>query len=119
MKNKYTAKWFINKFKKIPSSRWLTGSYGDGKGNHCVLGFTGAKNGSHAECIPSSLALINLFADYEMFPQYINDDCYIPIVSQESGHSWSYASQLFGCNPKERILTVLENIKGMQLTPSK
>lgn len=40
---KYNAKYFLNKFDKIPENRWITGKFYDAEGRKCVLGHCGYK----------------------------------------------------------------------------
>lgn len=39
---KYTIDYFIKKFSAIPSKKWTTGTYDNGKGQKCALGHCGA-----------------------------------------------------------------------------
>ena len=42
---KYTAQYFIDKFKAIPDEQWCTHNYTNEDGNHCAYGHCGVRGG--------------------------------------------------------------------------
>ena len=58
MSKKYTAEYFIKKFRAIPPRQWTTRFYTDSKGRHCAVGHCQVVYGVST---PESRALSKLF----------------------------------------------------------
>lgn len=89
MNKKYTASFFIKKFKAIPARLWTTGQYhNEETGRRCAIG--------HCKP-PSQNALIDLFHDKGLVVISVNDCCNDQRFPQKT--------------PKARILAALRYIK--------
>ena len=97
MKSKFTVDYFIEKFTKIPDSKWAMGNYRVGQ-RKCALGHCGYSNSNRPIHTEEGVALSQMFAKVNLLVSHIND-----------------GFPEFGVTPKERILVVLEHIKGMNI----
>lgn len=95
MSNKYTATFFIDKFKKIPEDKWITSNFEDGHGNFCALGHLGESNDNGSTF--QSEALERLFGTKLGLE--------VPQVNDSPYHGYSYET------PKKRILAALRDIQ--------
>lgn len=86
---KYTAKYFIEKFEKIPEDRWTIGQYIDEEGRYCALGHCGAVR------IPNQTEECTALFDVLPVVTNVNDATIDPDFKQ------------LGDTPKERILNAL------------
>lgn len=87
---KYTAAFFIRKFKAIPARLWTTGEYHNTEtGRRCALG--------HCEASKQALPLIKLFRDNGLIITWVNDDSASEKFPQKT--------------PRGRILAALRYIK--------
>jgi len=101
-KQKYTVDYFIDKFSNIYESCWCTFAYTDPYLSHCALGHCGASESNPRT--PESSALIALFDKVNLSVASVNDN---------DNRDDELAYDCFGSTAKERILTVLTNIKYM------
>lgn len=96
--SKYTVDYFIEKFSRIPKNRWTVNEFRNSKGQRCALGHCGETSVR----TPESLALHNLFVDFNAFdldfrPMLVNDG------------DGKYCK--LGKHPRTRILRALRMIK--------
>lgn len=92
---KYTAKYFINKFSKIPDDKWCMGKYTDGYAC-CALGHCGATNTDPTTRETAHLEA--LFRRLGTSAPSINDVRYLS-PGIEPSH--------LGDTPKERVIDAL------------
>lgn len=104
----YTVDYFIDKFSKIPASRFATGTQSDGNGNHCAYGWcginyytNGSLNNDTGERTEEGIALTDVFVPIMngMGMASINNGRH-PVYQQPTA--------------KERILAALYDIKKQQ-----
>lgn len=67
---KRTPLFFINKFKKIPDAKWITGDYSGPKAQHCALGHCGE---SYSDSPQMGMDLIRLLRVISARPDRVND----------------------------------------------
>lgn len=109
---KYTVDYFIDKFSKIPDSKFISGLQCDNKGNHCAYGWCATKfyysssgNGHETE---EGQALTKLFTIPEL--QYLDLAGEIPEgmpARINNGDHPKYQQP----TPKQRILAALNDVK--------
>jgi len=95
MSEEYTVDYFIKKFEAIPEENWISGRYLSTDG-YCALGHCGERRWGFT---PESLALVDLFFDYELAVASVND-----------GNSYMFPQP----TPKQRVLAACRYIKALQ-----
>lgn len=88
--------YFIQKFSKIPADQWTKASYKDKKGHYDALGHCGETDSKNPTT--ESLALEDIFQKADLRVSLVND-----------GECDKYKQ----ATPKDRILTALNDIRGM------
>lgn len=91
---KFTVDYFINKFKGIPSKKWIVGQFSDRKGRHCALGHCGVRKARNTTVEGDELIYLFSGSGYDVAS--INDHP-SPNFSQSG--------------PRHRILAALRAIK--------
>lgn len=93
----YDVNYFIEKFEAIPEEYWCIGSFGNG-GIHCAFGHCGMR---------SYTDILSDVAEADALNKISND-----IVDVNDGYSQKYKGQY----PKERILSLLYDIRDKELS---
>ncbi len=101
MKTKYTVQYFIDKFKKIPDSKWNIGAFvsPDGK-KKCALGWCGMRADNY-----SSDRLFKITKESKAFEELLNF-----VADINDGRDVRYTQD----TPKKRILAALKDIKKLE-----
>lgn len=92
---KYDVDYFLNKFKAIPHSRWITGEFSDDKCRHCALGHCGYTTKERTE---EGAALLRL----------VEPATHSSIVTINDYKYKHYKT------PKGRIMAALRDVKKLQ-----
>jgi len=104
---KYNAKYFINKFEKIPEEKWTIGDYEDRTDTiikYCALGHCGNIGDGHFT--PEAQALQDLVKEkLEVSVAYVND-AVLGVGEILTSEQLKMIKDL-GDTPKERILNAL------------
>lgn len=95
----YNAKYFIDKFTRIPDELWCTDSYTIGE-KHCAMGWCAAYYGQYDT--EEATALVDLCRRFTLPSD--------PFICTSWINDGNFGCQFFGDTPKERILVALINI---------
>ncbi len=102
MKTLYDTQYFISKFLAIPESRWLVGWYEQGEAA-CAYGHCGEGRDG---CTSESIALMQLFNEYDLSVTMINDGALTYTASEPQRLIIKV-----GRTPRARILMALKYIQ--------